>query len=149
MYEDVLAMVPLFRDLSWRECSWLGDACREREYAPGDCLQRQNSTGALGLIIVMTGSVRLSRIEDRNEDHSEDSAIEHDLGEFAAGAVMGEQTLLEDIPALATITALEPTRALVLPIWDFRMTLRDFPDLAIHLIAVLGQRLRESAARDG
>ena len=144
MYEDVLAMVPLFRDLSWRECSWLGDACREREYAPGDCLQRQNSTGALGLIIVMTGSVRLSRSEGR-----EDSATEHDLGQRAAGAALGEQTLLEDIPALATITALEPTRALVLPIWDFRMTLRDFPDLAIHLIAVLGQRLRESAARDG
>lgn len=137
MYEDVLATVPLFRDLSWRERAWLGDACREREYAPGDCLQRQDSTGSLGLIIVMAGSVRLSRIEGR-----EDSATEHDLVHLAAGAALGEQTLLEDIPALMTITALEPTRALVLPIWDFRMTLRDFPDLAIHLIAVLGQRLR-------
>jgi hypothetical protein len=33
---------------------------------------------------------------------------------------------------------------LALPIWDFRLTLRDVPDLAIHLIAILGQRLRSS-----
>jgi CRP-like cAMP-binding protein len=85
----------------------------------------------------MAGSVRLSRMEVR-----EDSATERDLGRRAAGAALGEQTLLEDIPAFMTISALEPTRALVLPIWDFRMTLRDFPDLAIHLIAVLGQRMR-------
>ena len=46
----------------------------------------------------------------------------------------------------ATITAIEPTRALVLPIWDFRLTLRDFPDLAIHLIAILGLRLWQNEA---
>lgn len=141
MYEDVLAMIPLFRDLSWRERSWLGEACRERDYAPGDHLQRQDGAGSIGLIIIMSGSVRVSR---RDSD-----GAEHDLGQLAAGAALGEQALLEDIPASATITANEPTRALVLPIWDFRLTLRDFPDLADHLIAILGQRLRQYAERDG
>ena len=138
MYEDMLATVPLFQNLSWRERSWLGDACRERDYAPGDDLQRQDGAGVNGLIIVMSGSVRLSR---RDND-----ATEHNLGVLAAGAALGEQALLDDAPASATITAIEPTRALVLPIWDFRLTLRDFPDLAIHLIAILGLRLWQNEA---
>lgn len=141
MYEDVLATVPLFRDLSWRERSWLGEACRERDYALGNHLQRQDGAGAIGLIIIMSGSVRISR---RDSD-----GVEHDLGQLRAGAALGERALLEDIPASATITASEPTRALVLPIWDFRLTLRDFPDLAVHLIAILGERLRQSAERGG
>lgn len=62
--------------------------------------------------------------------------------------MLDEQALLEDSPASATITAVEPTLALALPIWDFRLTLRDFPDLAIHLIAILGQYLRQSTERE-
>jgi CRP-like cAMP-binding protein len=139
MYEDLLASVPLFRDLSWRERVWLGDACRERIYTLGDHIQRQNSTSAIGLFIVMAGSVRLNR--------NDDSATEFEPGQLGVGAILGEQALLEDTPAIATITANEPTRLLVLPIWDFRMTLRDFPDLAIHLIAILGQRLRQMESR--
>lgn len=140
MYEDALATIPLFRELSWRELSWLGEACRERDYAPGDHLQRQDGTGAVGLLIIMSGAVHVTRT-DRD-------GAEHDLGEFAAGAMLGEQTLLEDIPASATITASEPTHALALPIWEFRLTLREYPDLAIHLIAILGQRLRQATERD-
>ena len=132
MYEDFLATVSLFRDLSPRELTWLSDACRERAYAPGEHIQRQGGTGAIGLLIVLEGSVRLSRIDG--------SGGEHELGQLGAGAILGEQALLQDTPATETITASEPTRLLALPIWDFRMTLRDFPDLAIHLIAVLGQR---------
>ena len=136
MYEDLLATVPLFRDLSWRELAWLGDACREREYATGEHIQRQGSASAIGLIIVLKGSVQLSR--------SEEGAIERELGQLGVGVMLGEQALLEDTPAIMTITANEPTRVLALPIWDFRLTLRDVPDLAIHLIAILGQRLRSS-----
>lgn len=136
MYEELLARASLFRDLSPRELTWLGDACRERDYAPGEHIQRQGSTSAIGLLTVLEGSVRLSR-------HAV-SGAEHELGQFGVGAILGEQALLEDTSATETITANEPTRLLALPIWDFRMTLRDFPDLAIHLIAILGQRLRQT-----
>jgi CRP-like cAMP-binding protein len=129
--------VSLFRDLSPRELTWLGDACRERDYAPREYIQRQGSTSAIGLLIVLEGSVLLSRNDDSG-------TTERELGQLGAGAILGEQALLEDTPATETITANEPTHLLALPIWDFRMTLRDFPDLAIHLIANLGQRLRQS-----
>jgi CRP/FNR family transcriptional regulator len=135
MYEELLATVTFFRDLSPRELTWLGDACRERDYAPGEHIQRQGNTSAVGLLIVLEGSVQLSRHDG--------GTVEDELGQFGVGAILGEQALLEDTPAPETITANEPTRLLALPIWDFRMTLRDFPDLAIHLIAILGQRLRQ------
>jgi CRP-like cAMP-binding protein len=137
MYEDLLAKVCLFQDLSWRERTWIADACRERAYMTGDELLRQDSMSGAGLFIVIKGSVRLSR---RDND-----ASEHELGQLGEGTILGEHALLEDTPSPATIIAAEPTRVLALPIWDFRMTLRDFPDLAIHLIAILGQRLRQVA----
>ena len=133
MYEDILATVPLFRDLSPRELTWLPDTCRERDYAPGQTLVHQAASGS-GLFIITEGSVRISAVDA--------SAVEREISRLGFGAAFGEQALLADLPSPATVTAIEPTHTLVLPVWDFRLTLRDFPDLAIHLIAILGQRLR-------
>lgn len=134
MYEEELARVPLFQNLSWRERGWIADACRERTYPAGDDLMRQDSTLGAGLFIVLAGSVQIRRASD-------DASPPESAG---AGAILGEQILLRDGLSAATITAVEPTRALVLPVWDFRMTLRDFPDIAIHLLAILGERLRQN-----
>jgi hypothetical protein len=41
MYEELLAHVTLFQDLTPRERCWLGDACREREYLPDAVLSRR------------------------------------------------------------------------------------------------------------
>jgi CRP-like cAMP-binding protein len=131
MYEDLLARVPLFRDLSRRELTWLDDACRERAYAPGEVLAHQGS--GVGLFIVLEGCARVTRQEDAAE-------AEPKIGRLVPGAVWGESALLGDVPGAATVTALEPTRAMVLPIWDFRATLRECPDLAIHLLATLSCR---------
>lgn len=49
-------------------------------------------------------------------------------------------------PALWWI-ALDPTRAVMPPIWDFRATLREFPEIAIHLLAIVGRRLRADATQ--
>jgi CRP-like cAMP-binding protein len=65
---------------------------------------------------------------------------EREVGGLGVGDVFGEQALLEEALATMTLTAREPTRALFLPIWDFRAILRDCPDLAIHLIETLAHR---------
>jgi CRP/FNR family cyclic AMP-dependent transcriptional regulator len=144
MYEELLARVPLFQELSRRELAWLGDTCREREYAPGDVLVRQGG-GSVGLFILTSGSVRITACQEDGE------GAEREVGVVGSGAVVGERTLLEDGPSAASVTAVESTRVVVLRVWDFQVTLREFPDLAIHLLAVLGQRLRhaeEPAARE-
>jgi CRP/FNR family transcriptional regulator, cyclic AMP receptor protein len=131
MYEELLARVPLFQDLSRRELAWLDDACRERDYTPGEVLARQ---GGVGLLIVVEGSARITQ-------HPEYPAeTELEIGRLGPGAVWGESALLEDARGTATVTAIEPTRAVVLPIWDFHLTLRAYPDLAIHLLVALSRR---------
>lgn len=133
MYEDVIAQVPLFADLSQREHQVLAANCREREYPAGATLLRQGETG-VGLFIITGGRVRVTQQTPEGNVR--------DLGTFERGAVLGEMSLLDDLPRTATVTALEPTRALVIPVWDFRAALREAPDIAIKLLAIMSKRLR-------
>jgi CRP-like cAMP-binding protein len=73
------------------------------------------------------------------------------LGVFERGSVLGEMSLLDDLPRTATVVALEPTRALVIPVWDFRAVLRESPEISIKLLSVMSRRLRarESAEAGG
>lgn len=135
MYEDVIAQVPLFSDLTKRELQVLSANCREREYPAGAALLRQGETG-VGLFIITGGTVRVSQQTPSGEVR--------DLGVFERGAVLGEMSLLDDLPRTATITAQEPTRALVIPVWDFRAALRESPEIAIKLLSVMSRRFRQA-----
>ena len=140
MYEEVIVQVPLFGDLSKRELQILAANCREREYPAGATLLRQGETG-VGLFIITGGKVRVAQ---RSADGEE-----RDLGTFERGAVLGEMSLLDDLPRTATVTALEPTRALVIPVWDFRAALRESPDISIKLLGVLSRRIRQHSHLEG
>ncbi len=138
MYEDVIAQVPLFSDLTKREQQILSANCREREYPAGAALLRQGETG-VGLFIITSGRAKVTQQTPAGETR--------DFGTFERGSVIGEMSLLDDLPRTATVTALEPTRALVIPVWDFRAALRESPDIAIKLLGVLSRRLRQEEAR--
>ncbi len=133
MYEDVLSQVPLFHDLTKHELQLLSANCRERDYPAGSTLLRQGETG-IGLFIITSGKVQISQ-------QGPDGTV-RDLGTFERGAVLGEMSLLDDLPRTATAVALEPSRALAIPVWDFRAVLREQPDIAIKLLAIMSRRLR-------
>lgn len=133
MYEDVIAQVPLFSDLARRELQVLSANCREREYPAGEVLLHQGETG-VGLFIVTEGTVHVTQQSPEGE--------QRDLGTFERGAVLGEMSLLDDLPRTATVTAQSAVKALVIPVWDFRAALRDTPEISIKLLSVLSRRLR-------
>ena len=58
MYEEVLAQVPLFHDLTKNELQALAANCRERDYPAGAKLLQQGETG-VGLFIITSGRVRV------------------------------------------------------------------------------------------
>ena len=60
MYEDVIAQVPLFSDLTQREQSVLAANCRERDYPEGATLLRQGETG-VGLFIITSGRAQVTQ----------------------------------------------------------------------------------------
>ncbi|GHO84486.1 cyclic nucleotide-binding domain-containing protein [Dictyobacter formicarum] len=135
MYEDALARVDLFSALDKKELQALAKSCQERSYNAGATLIAQGDSG-VGLYIITSGNVRITK--------SREAGHEEDLGTLNAGNVLGEMSLLDDLPRSATATAVDNVTALLLPVWEFRTFLRNHPDVALKLLAVLSRRLRKA-----
>ncbi|GCE20490.1 Crp/Fnr family transcriptional regulator [Dictyobacter kobayashii] len=135
MYEDALAQVDLFSALDKKELQALAKSCQERSYNAGATLINQGDSG-VGLYIITSGTVRISKTKEGG--HAED------LGELGAGNVLGEMSLLDDLPRSATVTAVDDVKALLVPVWEFRTFLRNHPDVALKLLVVLSRRLRKA-----
>jgi CRP/FNR family cyclic AMP-dependent transcriptional regulator len=135
MYEDTLAQVELFAGLDKKELQDLGRECREKSFKAGTTIIKQGDSGA-GLYIITSGHGKIMK------EHGPDRP-EEELATFGPGSVIGEMTLLDDLPRSANVVATEPVTALVLPVWEFRSAMRTHPDIAIKLLAVLSRRLRK------
>lgn len=133
MYEDALSKVPIFSGLTKKELQELSANAREREYPAGETLVRQGESG-VGLFVILSGKVRVLQHADGGE---------RQLGVYGPGAALGELALLDDQPRSATIVASEPTKVLIIPVWDFRAALRENPEISLKLLSVLSQRLRK------
>jgi CRP/FNR family cyclic AMP-dependent transcriptional regulator len=142
MHEDTLARVDLFAGLDKKDLQLLAGACQERRYSAGSTLIKQGDTG-VGLYVIIGGMVRITKATDPDK-------AEIDLGTAGTGNVLGEMSLLDDLPRSATVTAVDDVTALLLPVWEFRTTLRNQPNIALRLLTTLSRRLRkaESHSRD-
>ena len=142
MYEETLAHVELFAGLEKKDLQQLAGACRERVYSAESILIKQGDTG-VGLYIITDGTVRITKETDPDKP-------ELDLGTAGPGNVLGEMSLLDDLPRSANVIAVSDVTALLLPVWEFRTTLRNHPDIALRLLSTLSRRLRkaESNTRD-
>lgn len=134
MYEDTLARVRLFSSLDRKELQALARACQERKYAAGDVLIKQGDSGA-GLFVITNGHVKVTRVVNPDKP-------EEELHVVGPGEVLGEMALLDDLPRSANVTAVDDVTVLLLPIWEFRTTLRNHPEIAFKLLATLSHRIR-------
>lgn len=139
MYEDVLAKVDLFSEFSKKELQALARICQERKYKAGTTLVSQGDTG-VGLYIITSGKVRVLKAVDPDK-------AEEVLAEEGPGSVLGEMALLDDLPRSATMVAVDDVTALLLPVWEFRTTLQQHPDIGIKMLSVLSRRLRKAEQR--
>ncbi len=139
MYEDTLARVELLSGLDKKELQVLSKSCQERKYSAGSTLIKQGDTG-VGLYVIISGHVKTTQA--KNPDRAE-----VDLGTYGPGNVLGEMALLDDLPRSATITAVDDVTALLLPVWEFRATVRDHPEIGLKLLSVLSKRLRKTESK--
>jgi CRP/FNR family transcriptional regulator, cyclic AMP receptor protein len=143
MYEDALARVDLFSGLRKKELTEVAKYCREGLYSSGSVLISQGEKG-LGLFILTKGTVRITR------KNSPDGP-EEELGTTGAGDVIGEMALLDDMPRSATVTAVDEVSVISLPLWEFRIAMRQIlrndPDVGLDLMAVLTRRVRRAEQR--
>lgn len=89
-----------------------------------------------GLYIIASGLVRVWI--------GEPDGREFTLGLLEPGDALGEIALLDGLQRTANATAMEDTRAILIRRAGFMEALKDQPDLALHLIELLCERLRRN-----
>lgn len=139
MYEDTLAHVKLFEHLDKKELRAIAQSCQERKYSAGTTLIKQGDTSA-GLYILTNGTVRVTVVNDPDKP-------EQEMATLGAGEVIGEMSLLDDQPRSATVTAVDDVTALLIPVWEFRVIVRNHPETALKLLSTLSKRLRKAEQR--
>lgn len=136
MHEDVISQVGIFSTLDKRDVQLIAKSCQERSYPAGAMLFKQGD-GGVGLYVLKAGHVRV--MQARHPDRAEE-----ELAVLGPGDVLGEMALLDDLPRSASVIAIEDVTALLLPVWDFRVAIRDNPEIALRLLAVMSRRLRKA-----
>jgi CRP-like cAMP-binding protein len=139
-YEEVLAAAPLFSQLSSKALKRLGRSVVERKFAKDETIVREGESAA-AFFMIIKGSVAVVR--------GDGSKRSDKLNEIGAGGFFGEMSLLDGAPRAASIKTLEDTACLVLSRWDFMAELRTTPEIAIAMLPILTQRIRDLDVRLG
>jgi len=128
-----LAQVPLFAGCSPENIERLADASGEQVFAPGQVLITQGQVGN-GLYLVVSGEVRITTGDE-------------DLARLGPGETIGELSVIDQEPRVATAIAEGETVCLALASWDLIAMLERDPSLAMNLLRTLASRLRRADAR--
>jgi CRP/FNR family cyclic AMP-dependent transcriptional regulator len=128
---ELLRSVPLFTGMTDTAIESVGGLAHEVEFAEGEALVRQGEEGDTFLVIAQ-GRARV--VQDGEK-----------LRDLGPGDYLGEIALIDGGPRTATVTALEPVRALVVERSDFRRLIDDFSAVRFHVLTALTQRIRREA----
>jgi CRP-like cAMP-binding protein len=137
-HEEALAAVPLFSQVTRKDLSRLGKAVVERKYKKGETIVKEGEQ-AVAFFIITKGRVEVLGGAGTKKQTK--------LNELPSGSCFGEMALLDGMPRVATVKALDDTDCLVLSRWDFVAELRTNPHIAVAMLPILSRRLREADDR--
>jgi CRP/FNR family cyclic AMP-dependent transcriptional regulator len=132
--QHAFARVPLLSRLSNSQRAALAKLATTRQYAADSVIVRQGDT-SMSFYVVLKGRVRI--------EQELGGGARLPLREWGPGSFFGEMGLIDDMPRSATVVAIEPTECALLAKWDFRNELREDPDIALALLPILCQRIRD------
>ena len=131
--DDALSEAPLFDALSEEDSRALRAGVSVVKLARGDRLFSEGDIGDR-LYIIISGKIKLTRAAP---DGRENLQSVHGPGEM-----FGELSLFDPVPRTATATAVTDAELAGLAHDDVRKWLSTRPEVAMHLLAALAQRLR-------
>lgn len=135
---SVLAEVPLFEQLNEEERLLLAEQLDAVSFEAGEHVFRRGDAGG-SIYIVNSGEVQI---------YLEDTTGSKIVFETAkSGDFFGELSLLDGDPRSASALAVQATRALRVDRNDLALLFRKHPDAALHVLQVMGRRLREADAK--
>lgn len=128
-----VAETTLFQGLTPRQLERLASLASQRAVDKGQIIFTTGEE-ATGFYSVHAGKVRIFRAVP--------SGKEHILHVFGPGEAFGEVAVFKDMRFPATAQALEPSTLLFFPRQRFEAALRDDPQLALRMLALLSERLK-------
>jgi CRP/FNR family transcriptional regulator, cyclic AMP receptor protein len=131
-----LARVVLFTELTEADVASLAARLRRRRCARGEVIFLRDDPGD-SLFIVKTGVIRIVLTSPEGKEMT--------LALRGPGDFFGELALLDGEPRSADAVAQEPAELLLLQRDDFLELVGERPSVAVALIKVLSQRLRQSS----
>lgn len=130
-----LRKVPLLAALAPSDLDRVSRIAEERAFADGEAIGIQGEVGE-ELHIVVSGTVRVLAERD-------DGAVE--IARRGSGDVVGEMSIITREPRVASLVADGDVRTVRLGQREFESMLRERPDLALAVMRVLADRLRDAS----
>ena len=130
---STLQGIPLFSSVSIDDLSTLSRQFTKRRYRKGEIIFHKGDSGST-FHIVNSGVVKLTIPSEGGDDVF--------LAHLGPGDFFGELALLDNRPRSATATATESTETLALERGDFLGFVKLYPDVAVAILAVLAERIR-------
>ena len=131
--EDVLRDTPLFESLSEEDAKALRSGIIDVHLDRGERLFAEGDAGDK-LYIILGGKIKLTKAAPDGRENL--------LSVHGPGEMFGELSLFDPIPRTSSATAVTATRLAGLTHEDLRTWLSTRPEVAIHLLQALAQRLR-------
>jgi CRP/FNR family transcriptional regulator len=128
-----LSEIGLFAALSESELHGLAQRTVERRFATDELLFWEGEACA-GIFLIIEGSVMIFRTSPGGRDVM--------LSIETAPATVAELPLFDGGPYPASVRVVEPVVALFINKGDFQQFCRQYPDVALKVLAVVGRRLR-------
>ncbi len=119
--EDTLRQVPLFSALSQRQLRGLRKDFKERTFRPGTAILLEGKMSGVDFFVLVEGEASVT-------------VGGKEIGRLRPGDHFGELGLISGRERMATVTAVEPVRCLVMAMWNFRKFVNANPDVAWKLL---------------
>ena len=128
-----LSEIALFADLSDSELQGLAQRAVEKRFAPDEVLFWEGEDCA-GIFLIVQGSVKIFRTSPGGREVM--------LSIEGAPATVAELPLFDGGAYPASVRAVEPVVSLFINKNDFQQVCRQYPEVALKVLAVVGRRLR-------
>jgi CRP-like cAMP-binding protein len=128
-----LAQIPLFASLTETEIQALAQRAVERRFAPDEMLFWEGEPCA-GIFLIVQGSVKIFKTSQGGREMM--------LALESAPSTVAELPLFDGGPYPASVRAVESVLSLFVNKSDFQQVCRQYPEVALKVLAVVGRRLR-------
>lgn len=134
---ETLRKLDVFRDLTFKETLELDELLQERVYEKGEIIFEKGDTGN-GIFVVVSGKVRA----DPSHELLKDAVLE-----FGPGEMLGELTMFEEAPRLATVVAMERTVMVALLRAEFYSLLTRNTKIGVKILVRLSSTMSRRIRR--